>query len=115
MPYQFIDHLTHLEIRLEGVVDDSLVFDADVLERVADVRRILIDYSGVVQMHLDSTALAEKARKNEAAGLKVAVFAPNPAMFGFNRQVLQLAGVREGETVCVFDDLAEARDWLLSG
>lgn len=115
MPYQFVDRLTHVEIRLEGVVDEDLVIDAGVIERIGDVRRVLVDYSAVTGVRLDSLFLAEAARRQEAAGVKVAVFAPTPVMFGFNRQVLQLAGVREGVTASVFSDLADARKWLLAG
>src|SRR3990172_7235803 len=115
VPYQFVDRLTHVEIRLEGVVDEDLVIDAGVIERIGDVRRVLVDYSAVTGVRLDSLFLAEAARRQEAAGVKVAVFAPPPGMFGFNRQVLQLAGVREGVTASVFSDLADARKWLLAG
>jgi hypothetical protein len=115
VPYQFVDRLTHLEIRLEGIVDEELVIDEAVLTRVGDVGRVLVDYSGVTAMRLDSNSLAATARRQEAAGVKVAVYAPKPAMFGFNRQVLQLAGIREGVTASVFSDLGEARDWLLAG
>lgn len=115
MPYQFVDRLTHLEIRLEGVVDEGLVIEEEVVTRIGDVRRVLVDYSAVTEMRLAALALAEVASRQEAAGVKVAVFAPRPAIFGFTRQVLQLAGVREGVTASVFTDLAEARAWLLAG
>lgn len=115
MPYQFVDHLTHLELRLEGVIDDGLVIDGDVVARAGELRRVLIDYSAVTEIRLDPLLLASVARRQQSAGVKVAVYAPRPAMFGFNRQVLQLAGVREGVTASVFSDLAEARVWLLSG
>ena len=115
MPYQFVDRLTHLEIRLEGVIDDGLVIEEDVVARVGELRRVLIDYSAVTEIRLDPLVPAGAARRQQAAGVKVAVYAPRPAMFGFNRQVLQLAGVREGVTASVFSDLAEARAWLLAG
>lgn len=115
MPYQFVDRLTHLEIRLEGIVDEELLIEEAVLKRVGDVGRVLFDYSGVTEVRLDSMSLATAARRQEAAGVKVAVYAPRPAMFGVNRQVLQLAGVREGVTASVFSDLGEARAWLLAG
>ncbi|MBE0611595.1 MAG: hypothetical protein IH609_19600 [Dehalococcoidia bacterium] len=115
VPYQFVDRMTHMEIRLEGVLDDGLVIEDAVVTRVGDVRRVLVDYSGVTEVRLDSMSLATTARLQEAAGVKVAVYAPRPAMFGLNRQVLQLAGVREGVTASVFSDLGEARTWLLAG
>ncbi len=115
MPYQFVDRLTYLEIRFEGIVDEELVIDDVVVTRLADVRRVLVDYSGVTEVRIDSMLLAATARLQEAAGVKVAVYAPRPAMFGLNRQVLQLAGVQEGVTASVFVDLGEARSWLLAG
>jgi hypothetical protein len=115
VPYQFVDRLTHVEIRLEGVIDGGLIFEEAVVRRVDEVRRVLVDYSSVTEVRLDSMSLATMARLQEAAGVKVAVYAPQPVMFGFNRQVLQLAGVREGVTAGVFRDLGEARAWLLAG
>lgn len=115
MPYQFVDRVTHLEIRLEGVIDDGLVIEEEVVVRAGKIRRVLVDYSAVTEIRLDPFSLANAARLQQAAGVKVAVYAPRPAMFGFNRQVLQFAGVREGVTASVFRDLAEARVWLLTG
>ena len=55
-----------------------------------------------------------QAKRLENLGLKVAFYAPRPALFGLNRQVLQLAEVREGITANVFSNLEEARAWLRS-
>lgn len=115
VPYQFVDRLTHLEIRLEGVLDDGFVIEEDVVARAGELGRVLMDYSAVTEIRLDPLLLASAAQRQQAAGVKVAVYAPRPALFGFNRQVLQLAGVREGVTASVFQDLAEARTWLLAG
>ncbi|MCO5200657.1 MAG: hypothetical protein M9925_03010 [Chloroflexi bacterium] len=115
MPYQFVDRMTHLEIRLEGVIEEGFVIEEAVVARAGELRRVLVDYSAVTEIRLDPFLLANAARRQQAAGVKVAVYAPRPAMFGFNRQVLQLAGVREGVTASVFSDLGEARSWLLAG
>ncbi len=114
MPYQLLRHDDYLEVRLEGVVEAALDFNAPPFSS-ALTTRVLVDYSAVTDVQTDAYVLAEQARRAEAAGLKVAVFAPRPAMFGLNRQALQLGAVREGVSAGVFTDLEEARAWLQAG
>lgn len=114
LPYQVLQHDRYVEIKLDGVVDSPVRLGSPDTEIVSSVGRILFDYSGITEMKADAYDLAEAARYCEANGLKVAVFAPRPALFGLARQALQLAAVREGESASVFLDRDEARSWLLS-
>jgi hypothetical protein len=114
MPYQVLRHDDYLEVRLEGVVEAALDFDAPPFSG-AQGARVLVDYAAVTDVRADAYALAEQAHRAEAAGFKVAVFAPRLALFGLNRQALQLGGVQEGISAGVFSDLDEARAWLRAG
>ncbi len=114
LPYQVLLHEDYVEVRFEGVLDGALSFDDAALESVVSLPRVLLDYTGVTEINADAYVLAERARKGEAQGLKVAIYAPRPALFGLSRQALQLGGVREGVSVGVFSDLESARTWLMA-
>ena len=95
---------------------DALDFDAaDLGDGRRSATRLLLDYTGVTEIHASAYTLAEQARNGERRGLKIAVCAPRPALFGLNRQAFQLSHVREGESAGVFTDLESARSWLMSG
>ncbi len=111
MPYQVLRHDDYLEVRLQGVVESALDFGQPPFT-AAMPGRFLVDYAEVTEVRADAYALAEQARRAEAAGFKVAVFAPRPSLFGLNRQALLLAAVQEGVSAGVFADLEEARTWL---
>lgn len=113
LPYQVLRHDDYLEVRLEGVIEAALDFDQPPFNQRSG-QRVLVDYTGVTDVRADAYVLAEQARRAEAAGLKVAVFAPRPSLFGLNRQALLLGAVREGISAGVFKDLDEARAWLRS-
>jgi hypothetical protein len=114
MPHQLFAHDAYVELRLNGVVDAPEELSESEWSVVGSVNRVLVDYSDVEQMNVDPYTLAGRARKNEERGIKVAVFAPRPALFGLNRQVLQLAGAGEGRTARVFRDRDEAVAWLVA-
>lgn len=107
-------HDDYFEVRLEGVVEAALDFSEPPFGG-AQGARVLVDYAAVTDVRADAYALAEQARRAEAAGFKIAVFAPRPSLFGLNRQALQLGAVQEGVTAGVFSDLEEARTWLRAG
>ena len=114
MPYQVLRHDDYLEVRLEGVIEAALNFEEPPFRNALGAR-VLVDYAAVTDVRADAYSLAEQARRAEAAGFKVAVFAPRPSLFGLNRQALQLGAVQEGVSAGVFSDLEEARAWLRAG
>jgi len=111
LPYQLHRHEDYLEVRLEGVIESAL----PLRKIAARSTRVLVDYAGVTEVIADTYDLAREARLAEEAGLKVAVYAPRPALFGLNRQALQLGLVSEGVSVNVFSDREEATAWLRAG
>lgn len=114
MPYQVYNYEDYVEVRLEGVIDSPVTFESEELAVVSLVRKVLFDYAGVTDMRADAYELADEARRGEELGLKVAIFAPRPALFGLTRQALQLGLVNEGISANVFTDVEEARAWLRS-
>jgi hypothetical protein len=114
LPYQVHKHEDYVEVRLEGVIEAAIRLSRDESSEAQSRGKLLFDYSGVTEMKADAYELAEAARFCEANGLKVAVFAPRPALFGLARQSLQLANVKEGVSANVFSDHDEARAWLIS-
>lgn len=115
MPYQVLKHEDYVEVRLEGVLDSALDFEDQSLEGAGGLRRVLLDFGGVTEIRADAYLLADQARKAEARGFKIAVYAPRPAVFGLNRQALQLGAVHEGISAGVFANLEEAKVWLRTG
>jgi hypothetical protein len=115
LPYQVLKHGDYVEVRLEGVLESALDFEDQSLEGEGGVRKLLLDFGGVTEVRADAYLLAEQARSAEARGFKIAVYAPRPAVFGLNRQALQLGAVHEGVTAGVFASLEEARIWLQTG
>ena len=112
MPAQVLDHEGYHEIRLSGRLLADLV---DIhLERLENARRILIDYSEVTEIGLPAERFVPLTRQTDASGSRIAIYAPSPLAFGWNRQVLQLADAREGVTVSVFKSREGAIAWLVS-
>jgi hypothetical protein len=111
LPYQVYKHEDYVEVRLEGVIESAL----PLVQLAEDDALVLVDYAGVTEVVADTYELARQARLAEEAGLKVAVYAPRPALFGLNRQALQLGLVSEGVSSNVFTDRDEAQAWLHAG
>ena len=111
LPYQVYKHDDYVEVRLEGVIDAAIHLGQ---EDLCSTSKVLFDYAAVTEMRADAYELAEAAHEREVHGLKVAVYAPRPALFGLARQALQLGLVREGVSASVFLDVEEARAWLRS-
>ncbi len=112
MPAQVLDHEGYHEIRLSGQLLADLV---DIhLEGLDSARRILVDYSEVTEIGLSADRFVPLTRRTDASGSRIAIYAPSPLAFGWNRQVLQLAGAREGVTVSVFRERDRAIAWLVS-
>ena len=114
MPYQLNAHAGYVEVRLEGVIDRPVRLTGPEFESVRSAHRVLFDYSGITEMRADAYDLADAAKTCEVLGLKVAVYAPRPALFGLARQAIQLGGVAEGVSASVFLDHEAAREWLLA-
>ena len=115
MPYQIHHHGDYLEVHLEGVLDSAFPAERARAEGGEELLRVLLDWESVTEVRAGSDDLAEQARRGEELGLKVAVYAPRPALFGLNRQAVQLGSVREGVSVSVFKDLQAALEWLRAG
>ena len=107
-------HDDYLEVRLEGVIESALDFAQPPFSQATETR-VLVDFGAVTEVRADAYVLAEQARRAEAAGFKIAFYAPRPAFYGLNRQALQLGAVQEGVSAGVFADLEEARAWLRAG
>lgn len=112
MPHQFLSHEKYVEVRLTGVIDSYAPLPEAEELAARTIGRVLIDYSGVERFDIDPYALVPAARENDRRGTRIAVYAPQPVLFGINRQIVQLSGAREGETVRVFTDRAEAEAWI---
>jgi hypothetical protein len=112
MPAQVLDHEGYQELHLSGrLLADLLEVRLDAL---AQAPRILVDYGDVTEIGLPAERMVQLARETDSRGARVAVYAPSPLAFGWNRQVLQLAGAREGVTVSVFKERDQAVAWLVS-
>jgi hypothetical protein len=103
-----------VEVRLEGALDSAINFEDAEFGTLTAQSRVLLDFAAVTDVRADAYALAEQARRSEALGFKGAVYAPRPALFGLNRQALQLGAIREGVSARVFSEIDAAREWLLS-
>ncbi len=114
LPYQLREHSDYLEVRLEGVIE-SLVTVEKAAPGRAGQRKVLLNCEAVTEVVADTYTLADQARRVEALGFLVAVYAPRPALFGLSRQVFLLAHVNEGVSAAVFSDLDAARQWLAAG
>jgi hypothetical protein len=112
MPYQFLSQDGYVELRLTGVIRSFAPLLGGEAEALRTATRILIDYSGVERWDIDPYALVPAARENDKRGIRIALYAPQPVLFGINRQIVQLSGAREGETIRVFNDRAAAETWI---
>ena len=110
-----LKHEDYVEVRVQGVLESALDFEDQSLADADESHRLLLDMAGVTEIRADAYLLAEQARKAEARGIKMAVYAPRPAVFGLNRQALQLGAIREGISAGVFSSLEEAKAWLQAG
>lgn len=103
----------YVRLALSGVVGVQRGMNRADREVVLGATRVLVDYSAVVAITADAHSRTELALANERRGLRIAVYAPTPLTFAWNRQVIQLAGVRENQSTAVFKELQPAIDWLL--
>jgi hypothetical protein len=115
LPFQIHKHVDYIEVRLEGVLDVAPGLEDVQAAAGGPFSRLLVDFTGVTEVRADPYSLADRARNNEDAGIKIAFYAPRPALFGVVRQVLQLGSVHEGVTASAFKDVEAAREWLRSG
>ena len=112
MPAQLLDHDGYHEIHLSGRLLRDIL--AARLEGLDGARRILIDYSDVTGIDAPLEGFVSLTRQTDVNGIRVAIHAPSSLAFGWNRQVLQLAGAREGLTISVFRDRTMAIAWLMA-
>lgn len=110
MPAQVFDHDGYQEIHLSGALLSDAV--ATRIEGLGGAGRLLIDYGDVTGIDLPLERFVELTRATDEGGLRVAIYAPTPLAFGWNRQVVQMAGAREGVTVAVFKERERAIAWL---
>lgn len=75
--------------------------------------RLLLDCTNVREVTVPAENLAVAAQQLYARGVKLALLAGSPLVFGLARQAIQLAGIPEGTAFATFRDRGEAVRWLL--
>jgi hypothetical protein len=75
--------------------------------------RWLIDYRPVKEILVPFDWFLEAGRELAAMGVRVAVVAEHPVVFGVSRQTIQAAGIEEGDQFAVFREYVDAAAWLL--
>ncbi len=75
--------------------------------------RVLLDATGVREVTVPAENFAAAAQQLHRMGVRVALLAGSPLVFGLGRQAVQLAGLPEGVAFAVFMERDEALRWLL--
>jgi hypothetical protein len=113
MPMEVLDTQLWLEVRLSGemtVVDGTSA--RDLVPPLAAGRDVLFDYSEVTEIRAPVDSLVSIMQALGPTVHRCAVVAPRPAIFGVNRQAIQLANLDDSERVRVFKDRPSAVGWL---
>jgi hypothetical protein len=105
----------YIEVRLYGVLDGSQrpPLAPEPRPQVEGLK-VLFDLAGVERVALPLDELVRAFVRLDAAGLRVAFYAPEPAVFGINRQAIQMAGAAEGYSLSVFREKDAAVSWLMA-
>ena len=114
MPYRFVANPGYAEVQLFGLIDRFEPLPPEEWSVVLLTKRLLYNYDDVEKFGIDPWHLIESTKRLAALGIVFAACAPQPSLFGINRQMAQLSGT-EGELVRVFKDRASAVAWLLHG
>lgn len=83
------------------------------LPALAPGTRVLFDCTAVREVTVPAENLAAAAQQLHRMGVRLALLAGSPLVFGLGRQAIQLAGLPEGVTFAVFMERDEALRWLL--
>lgn len=114
MEHRVVQHDGFSELHLVGALTADDLKGAAAYAPGTGIDRLLVDFTDVVSCTIPPYAMTRLTQQVEAAGIRVAVCAPQAAFFGFNRQVIQLAGLKENESARVFRDREEAVAWLMT-
>ena len=116
MPYRFERRRGFVELELFGVLDSLEPFTPEEWRTVNEVRAILYNHQEVENISFDPWEMSNSwtAKQMAERGIRFAVFAPQAAWFGVNRQLVQISEAGD-DTVRVFKDRAEAVAWLVHG
>ncbi len=74
--------------------------------------RILLDCTGVEEISVPVESIAVAGQQLHRMGVKLALLAGRPLVFGLARQAIQLAGLPEGQAFAAFMEREEALRWL---
>lgn len=85
------------------------------LPRRAPGTRILLDCTGVTEVTVPVESIAVAGQQLYRMGVKLAILAGGPLVFGLARQAIQLAALPEGQAFAAFLDREEAVRWLRAG
>lgn len=114
MAFQFLERTAFVELRLFGDVSGATEPPDEWLQKIADVRRLLIDASEVAAITADILWMAGIVNNARDRGpFWTAVFAPSDLVFGVLRQVSAYRA-DPSPTVEFFRERDAAEAWLLS-
>jgi hypothetical protein len=114
MAFEFLERTRFVEFRLFGEVSGATEPPDEWLARIAAVRRLLIDASGVSAITADILWMAGVVDKARTHGpFWTAVFAPSDVVFGVLRQVSAYRA-DPAPTVDFFREREAAEAWLTS-
>lgn len=115
MAFEVIEREGYVELRLHGVMDGSLAPAPELLQRLSEMGRLLVNAAEVEWVTADVMWMVSVVNKALAAGsFRSAVVAENDVVFGTLRQV---AAYRDdtpaAQGVEFFRERDEAVRWLL--
>jgi hypothetical protein len=116
MAFELLERGSYVEFRLFGVVDGASTPDPELLQRFADVGRVLVNATDVESITADVMWMASIVSRALAVGsFRTAVHAEDDVVFGVLRQVSVYRGESPPEAgVGFFRNRAEALSWLLA-
>ena len=114
MPYEMHECRGFLRINVSGVLGREHLLSARADRSTFAFPRVLVDYSAVENIQTDARTYASMVAASANRGARVAIWAPTPLTFAWNRQVMLYSNIPEQETIGVFRDLAAAQAWLLA-
>ncbi|GIW17852.1 hypothetical protein [Tepidiforma sp.] len=83
------------------------------LPPLAPGTRVLLDCTAVREVTVPAENIAAAAQQLHRMGVRLALLAGSPLVFGLGRQAIQLSGLPEGVAFAVFMARDEALRWLL--
>lgn len=114
MPYRFFDRGGYIELQLFGVIEALERLAPEEWEAIRRTKAVLYNYEELAGYPPDPWQMADGVRDMVTRGIRLAGYAPQPAWFGLNRQLIQIAGAPE-DMAQAFRDRVAAVAWLLLG